>query len=80
MIYSNYFFVAVVVFLSVSVNAFHSSFHKQTLISLRGGLRMNDSSSGIGWNSHKVSVFEVDVVTLPSMILHLRSCVYINRQ
>lgn len=52
MIYGNYFFV-VVLLLFVSANAFQSSIQKQTIVSLRGGLRMSDNSSGIGWNSHQ---------------------------
>lgn len=43
----------IVLLLFVSANAFQSSMHKQTIVSLRGGLRMSDNSSGLGWNSHQ---------------------------
>ena len=68
MIYGSYLFV-VVLLLSISADAFQTNVHKQTLVSLRGGLRINDSSSGIGWNSHKVWVSKIVVTAIASLVL-----------
>ena len=77
MIYGSYLFV-VVLLLSISADAFQTNVHKQTLVSLRGGLRINDSSSGIGWNSHKVWVSKIVVTSLFSQAKFMCSSIQLS--
>ena len=77
MIYGNYFFV-VVLLLFVSANAFQSSIQKQTIVSLRGGLRMSDNSSGIGWNSHQVTNTNGFICFVLPVLIH-NACTFIYK-